>query len=145
MSNNDYFRYLRAVNGGISFLEVSEATGVPGSFLRQLEQRYRPMYDEDALHKLAAFYGVPWAEVTWRQPWSRRALTFFLRKVVETGALSQFELASGETFVGTVRWFDLGALLLAREDGTEVVVQRHTVERWSLAGEPFTPPAEETV
>jgi len=143
MSNNDYFRYLRAMNDGLPFSEISEATGVPTSFLRQLEQRYRPVYDEAALRKLAEYYGVPWAEVVWRQPWSRRALTFFLEEVQKEDIPAQFELASGETFAGKLRWFDLGAFLLALEDGSEIVIQRHMVERWCKVGEPFTPPAEE--
>jgi hypothetical protein len=33
-----------------------------------------------------------------------------------------------------VQWSDLGAALLQLENGQEVVVQRHMVDRWQIAG-----------
>ncbi len=139
MSSGDYLRYLRALVGGPDFREVSSKSGVPIPILRQIEQRYRPIGDEETLRKLADYYGVPADEVLWRHRWSRRALTFFLQDRVGDRAPARFEMATGDTLEGVVRWYDLGAFLLETPDG-EIVVQRHMVERWSEVGKPFTPP-----
>ncbi len=139
MSSGDYIRYLRALMGGPDFREVSAKSKVPIPILRQIEQRYRPIGDEETLHKLADYYDVPADELIWRHRWSRRALTFFLQDRVADGLPARFELATGEILEGVARWFDLGAFLLETEEG-ELVVQRHMVERWSEADKPFTPP-----
>ena len=35
---------------------------------------------------------------------------------------------------GKVQWSDLGAALLLNDAGQEIVVQRHTVDRWQIVG-----------
>ncbi len=143
MSSSDYLRYLRALKRGPDFRTISEATGVPAGILRQMEQRYRPLGNEEILRKLAIYYDLPAEELFWRHAWSRRDLTFFLQEVSGQDVLADFELATGSTLSGRVQWFDLGSFSLLQEDGREAIVQRHVVERWRRAGQPFSPPAGE--
>jgi transcriptional regulator with XRE-family HTH domain len=134
MSASDYLRYLRAVKGGPTPQDIENATGVPAGAYRQIEQRYRAMGNEEELASLAAYFEVPVEELTGRLEWTRKALSAALVEAVEMKAPISLELRSGQTLTGTVQWSDLGAALLQLEDGQEVVVQRHMVDRWQIAG-----------
>lgn len=133
MSASDYLRYLRAVQGGPTPQDVETATGVPAGAYRQIEQRYRAMGSEEELASLAAYFQVPVEELTGRVEWTRKALSAALVEAVEQGAPISLELRSGQTLTGKVQWSDLGAALLQLEDGQEVIVQRHMVDRWQIA------------
>ncbi|MDH7485784.1 MAG: hypothetical protein QHJ81_05845 [Anaerolineae bacterium] len=130
MSLGDYLRYLRAVKGGPTPWEIADATGVPSSIYRQMEQRYRAVGDEEALVKLAGYFQVPVEELRWRFDWPRKALSAALVAAQEEGRPIRLHLRTGESFAGRVEWWDLGAVLLTLADGQQVVVQRHVVERW---------------
>ncbi|GAB4568947.1 MAG: hypothetical protein Kow0047_22010 [Anaerolineae bacterium] len=136
MSSGDYVRYLRALRGGPDLFTVSAESGVPSKAIRELEQRYRPVGDEETLRKLAQYYQVPEDELLWRHAWSRKKLTYALHRAQTTQKPIELNLRSGETFVGHVVWWDLGAALLRLEDGREVVIQRHMVDTWSPSPEP---------
>ncbi|MCD6290829.1 MAG: hypothetical protein J7M34_10035 [Anaerolineae bacterium] len=130
MSSGDYLRYLRALKGGPDLLTVSAGSGVPTKVLRELEQRYRAVGDEEVLDKLAQYYGVPAEELRWRHEWSRKALSIALDIAQERGVPIRLNLRTGQSFQGLVVWWDLGATLLEMKDGTRVVVQRHMVDTW---------------
>lgn len=132
MSTGDYLRYLRAVKGSPTPQHIEEATGVKAGDYRQIEQRYRAMGSEEELAKLAAYYEVPVEEMTSRVEWTRKALSAALVEAVEQDAPIRLELRNGHTVTGKVQWSDLGAALLQLEDGQEVVVQRHMVDRWQI-------------
>ena len=132
MSASDYLRYLRAVKGGPTPQDIENATGVPAGAYRQIEQRYRAMGNEEELASLAAYFEVPVEELTGRVEWTRKALSAALVEAIEMNAPISLELRSGQTVTGTVQWSDLGAALLKLEDGQEVVVQRHMVDRWQI-------------
>jgi transcriptional regulator with XRE-family HTH domain len=133
MSASDYLRYLRAVKGGPTPQDIEAATGVPAGAYRQIEQRYRAMGSEEELASLAAYFEVPVEELTSRLDWTRKALSAALVEAVEQDAPISLELRSGQTLTGKVQWSDLGAALLQMEDGQEIVVQRHMVDRWQTA------------
>ncbi len=132
MSASDYLRYLRAVKGGPTPQDIETATGVPAGAYRQIEQRYRSMGTEEELASLAAYFEVPTEELTSRVEWSRKALSAALVVAVEQDRPIQLALRNGHTITGKVQWSDLGAALLKLEDGHEVVVQRHMVDRWQI-------------
>jgi transcriptional regulator with XRE-family HTH domain len=134
MSASDYLRYLRAVKGGPTPQDIETATGVPAGAYRQIEQRYRAMGKEEELASLAAYFEVPVEELTSRVEWTRKALSAALVEAIEQDALIRLELRSSQTLTGKVQWSDLGAALLQLENGQEVVVQRHMVDRWQIAG-----------
>ncbi|HSN75284.1 MAG TPA: helix-turn-helix transcriptional regulator [Anaerolineae bacterium] len=134
MSASDYLRYLRAVKGGPTPQDIENATGVPAGAYRQIEQRYRAMGSEEELAKLATYFEVPVEELTGRVEWTRKALSAALVEAVEMNAPISLEMRSGQTLTGMVQWSDLGAALLQLECGQEVVVQRHMVDRWQIAG-----------
>jgi len=131
MSTGDYVRFLRALHGGQDFFTIQEASGVPSSVMRQLEQRYRHVGDEETLHRLAEYYGVPAEELLWRREWSRARLTFALEDAIREEVPIRLFLRTGETFEGQVRWVDLAATCLEVE-GQEIIVQRHWVAKWEL-------------
>lgn len=133
MSAGDYLRYLRALKGGPTPAEIEQATGVPASVYRQIEQRYRAVGTEEELTKLAEYFGVDPKEVLDRQPWARKDLSAFLVDAEEQGQPVRFYLRTGEVLTGQVRWSDLGAALLELEDGRQLVVQRHMIDRWEVA------------
>jgi len=133
MSSGDYLRFLRARHGGVDFFTVEQETGVPSSILRQIEQRYRAVGEEDILRRLAEFYGVPAEEVLWRHRWSRARLTFALEDALRENRPIRLYLRTGEEFAGHVLWVDLAATCL-KVDGHEIVVQRHWVDRWEILG-----------
>lgn len=132
MSANDYLRYLRAVKGGPTPQDIEAATGVGAGAYRQIEQRYRAQGTEEELASLAAYFEAPIEELTSRVEWTRKALSAALVEAVEQDAPIQLALRSGQTLTGKVQWSDLGAALLQLEDGQEVVVQRHMVDRWQI-------------
>lgn len=134
MSTGDYVRYLRAVKGGPTPHDIQEATGITAGLYRQLEQRYREIGDAEDLTKLAEYFGVPAEELIERSSWTRKALSEVLVNSRETQSPIRVELRNGESLVGVVKWSDLGAALILLEDGREVVIQRHFVDRWQLSG-----------
>lgn len=132
MSAGDYLRYLRAVKGGPTPQDIEQTTGVAAGTYRQIEQRYRAMGTEEELANLAAYFDVPVEELTRRAEWSRKALSAALVEAVEKDAPIRLELRSGPVLTGKVLWSDLGATLIQPEDGQEIVVQRHMVDRWQV-------------
>ncbi len=134
MSTGDYVRYLRAVKGGPTPHDIQEATEITAGLYRQLEQRYRQVGDGEDLTKLAEYFGVPAEELIERAPWTRKALSAALVEAREGQQPIRLTLRGGETIVGNVKWSDLGAVLIVPEDGREIVVQRHFVDRWTVGG-----------
>jgi transcriptional regulator with XRE-family HTH domain len=132
MSASDYLRYLRAVKGGPTPQDIESVTGVPAGAYRQIEQRYRAMGSEEELARLAAYFEVPVEELTSRLDWTRKALSAALVEAVEQDAPISLEMRGGQTLTGKVQWSDLGAALLQMENGQEIVVQRHMVDRWQV-------------
>lgn len=133
MSAGDYLRYLRALKGGPTPMDIERATGVPASVYRQIEQRYRAVGTEEELTKLAEYFGVDPEELLDRQAWARKDLSAFLVDAEEQNQLVRFHLRTGQALTGHVRWSDLGAALLELEDGRQLVVQRHVIDRWEVA------------
>jgi len=134
MSSGDYLRFLRALHGGKDFFTIEAETGIPSGLMRQIEQRYRAVGDEETLRKLAEYYGVDPEEVLWRHEWSRARLTFALEDAMREDVPIRLYLRTGETFTGKVQWVDLAATCL-NVDGREIVIQRHWVDKWELLPE----------
>jgi len=139
MSLGDELRYLRAFHGGGNLQEIEEAIGLTIGTLRYMEQRYRRVgEDDDALAKIAAYYGVPLDRLQYHRERYRKALSAVLHQAMESGDRTRFELRTGETVAGRVRWWDLGAFGLEPDDpdddGPLTVVQRHAVVNWEGAG-----------
>jgi transcriptional regulator with XRE-family HTH domain len=132
MSTGDYVRYLRAMKGGPTPQDIEQATGVAAGNYRQIEQRYRAMGSAEELASLAGYFEVPADELTGRLEWTRKGLSAALVEAVEMDAPIRLELRSGHNVTGKVLWSDLGAALIQRDDGREVVVQRHMVDRWQI-------------
>lgn len=132
MSTGDYVRQLRALRGGPTPLEIEQAAGLPAGLYRQLEQRYRGVGSEEDLAKLADYFRVPVEELTSRQQWTRKDLSAALVEANEQDRPIQLVLRSGQAITGKVVWSDLGATLLHLDDGRELVIQRHIVDRWEL-------------
>ncbi len=131
MSSGDYLRFLRALRGGKDFFTIEAETGIPSGIMRQIEQRYRAVGDEETLRRLAEYYGVPAEEVLWRHEWSRARLTFALEDAMRQDVPIRLFLRTGETFTGKVCWVDLAATCLV-VDGKEIIIQRHWVDKWEL-------------
>mgnify|MGYP001028997819 CR=1 FL=1 len=136
MSLGDYLRYLRALKGGPTPWEIQEATGIPSGLYCHIEQRYREIGDDETMRKLAAYFGVPFGELARRKPKYRKALSAALASSLKRRTPIRLILRSGHEFTGQVCWWDLGATLLALDDGDEVVVQRHMVDDWAELGGP---------
>ncbi len=134
MSLGDYVRYLRAMKGGPDFWTIEEATGVPGGTLREIEQRYRRVGEnDDDLQKLANYFGLPAQELTWRREKWRKLLSEALHTAQSEERTIHLVLRDGPSFEGRVLWWDLGATELELSEGGErVVVQRHAVDDWEL-------------
>lgn len=132
MSTGDYLRHLRAAKGGPTPLDIEQATGVPSGTYRQIEQRYRAIGSEEELGKLAAYFGVDAEELISRQAWTRKELSAFLVEAFEEDRPVQLNLRTGDVLTGRVLWSDLGAALLEQEDGRQLVVQRHVIDRWEM-------------
>jgi len=134
MSLGDYVRYLRAMNGGPDYRAIEAATGVAGRTLREIEQRYRRVGEDDDLHKLADYFGVPVQELTWRREKWRKLLSEALHTAQKEGRSIRLMVRDGPVFEGRVLWWDLGAAELELSGGEDnVVVQRHVVDDWLLA------------
>lgn len=131
MSSGDYLRFLRALHGGKDFFTIEAECGVPSSLMRQIEQRYRAVGDEETLRKLAEYYGVSAEDVLWRHEWSRARLTFALEDAMRKGKPIRLFLRTGEVYEGYVQWVDLGATSL-KVDEKEIIIQRHWVDKWEL-------------
>ena len=140
MSLGDYLRLLRARAGGVTPLEIEEATGLQKGSYRLIEQRYRSVGDELSVQRLAGFYGVPAEELRWRLDWPRKALSYSLVAAMRLGNPITLHLWNGKNVKGRVKWWDLGAVGLETEQGGLLVVQRHATERW----EPFVAESDPT-
>jgi transcriptional regulator with XRE-family HTH domain len=134
MSLGDYARYLRALKGGPDFLTIEEATGVPTRAIREIEQRYRRVGEnDDDLQKLADYFGVPVEELIWRREKWRKLLSEALYTAQTEKRPIRLILRDGPTLEGQVLWWDLGAAELElAEKGACLVVQRHAVDDWVL-------------
>lgn len=132
MSTGDYVRQLRAIKGGPTPLEIEQATGLTPGVYRQMEQRYRAVGSDEDLAKLAEYFEVPVEEFASRQEWTRKALSAALVEAIEQDCPIRLALRNGDNLTGKVIWSDLGAALVELEDGRQVVVQRHIVDRWEL-------------
>ena len=135
MSLGDELRYLRAFRGGGNLMEIEDAIGLQPGTLRFMEQRYRRVgEDDEVLAKIAAYYGVPLEQLQYHRERYRKALSAYLHQALESETTARFELRTGETLTGQVRWWDLGTFGLDPEDGGPLtVVQRHAVLDWPLA------------
>jgi len=135
MSLGDYVRYLRAMKGGPDYRAIEAATGITGRALREIEQRYRRVGEDDGdLQKLADYFGVPVQELTWRREKWRKLLSEALHTAQQEARPIRLVVRDGPVFEGRVLWWDLGAAELALLAGEgNVVVQRHVVDDWSLA------------
>jgi hypothetical protein len=89
--------------------------------------------NDDDLQKLADYFGVPAAVLTWRREKWRKQLSEALYTAQNEGRPIRLILREGPTFEGRVLWWDLGAteLELSGTDG-RVVVQRHAVDDWTI-------------
>jgi transcriptional regulator with XRE-family HTH domain len=135
MSLGDELRYLRAFHGGGNLGEIEDEMGLEPGTLRYLEQRYRRVgEDDEVLAKIAAYYSVPLEKLQTHRDRYRKALSAYLQQALESEAAARFELRTGETMTGRVRWWDLGAFGLdPAEGGSLTVVQRHAVLNWAPA------------
>jgi hypothetical protein len=137
MSLADELRYLRAFKGGGNLMEIEEEIGLELGTLRFMEQRYRRVgEDDEILDKIAAYYDVPLATLQYHRERYRKALSAYLHQATESKSTAHFELRTGETMSGQVRWWDLGAFGLdVGNDEPLIVVQRHAVLDWEGAAE----------
>jgi hypothetical protein len=134
MSLGDYVRYLRAMKGGPDFWTIQEDTGVPSRTLREIEQRYRRVGENDEdLQKLAEYFGVSVEKLTQRREKWRKLLSEALHVAQTDACPIRLALRDGPTFEGHVLWWDLGATELELSDKQgRLVVQRHAVDDWAL-------------
>ena len=130
MSLGDELRFLRATAGGITPLEIAEATGIDAGLYCQLEQRYREMGDDETVEKLAAYFACDPDMLQRARSWSRKALSQHLARALAKESSIELHLRTGETLTGRPAWWDLGAIGLAVEDRSLIVVQRHAVIDW---------------
>ena len=131
MSLGDELRYLRAFHGGEDLESIEETTGVPRGTIRMWEQRYRRVgEDDEMLARLADYYNAPLEELKFHRERYRKALSAVLYRSEENDQVVQFQLRTGETMEGCVRWWDLGSFGLEREGAEFTVVQRHAVIDW---------------
>ncbi|MCS7061487.1 MAG: hypothetical protein RMN25_10025 [Anaerolineae bacterium] len=132
MSLGDHLRFLRAMRGGVQSSGMSEADRRK---VRELELRYRDTSDDELVHRLADYYGVPVEELMWHRARSRRSLSDYLLAVHSQNRPAELRLRCGEVLTGRVLWWDLAAIgLCVAEDRPLVVVQRHAVIDWPLTG-----------
>jgi len=132
VSLGDELRYLRAFHGGGNLMEIEAEIGLEPGTLRYMEQRYRRVgEDDEVLTKIAAYYDVSLATLQYHRERYRKALSAHLHQAMESRATARFELRTGETLSGQVRWWDLGTFGLDTQDGRPItVVQRHAVLDW---------------
>lgn len=136
MSLGDHLRFLRAMRGGPDFNALGAALDeADRRKAREIELRYRDTSDEEIVRRLADCYGAPVEELMWHRARSRRALSDYLLAVSSENRPAELRLRSGETLAGRVLWWDLAAIGLQPADGRPlIVVQRHAVIDWPLAG-----------
>lgn len=132
MSTGDFVRFQRALHGGPTPAEIEQATGVSAATYRMLEQRYRAIGTEEELAKLATYFGVEDSELLERQEWTRKQLSADLVEAADQERPIRLDLRTGESFTGQVIWSDLGAALIDLQDGQQLVIQRHMIDRWEL-------------
>jgi transcriptional regulator with XRE-family HTH domain len=140
MSLGDELRYLRAFHGGGNLQEIEDEIGLEPGTLRYMEQRYRRVgEDDELLARIAAYYGVPVERLQFHRERYRKALSIYLHRAQESGAMVRCELRTGETLTGKVRWWDLGAFGLDPDEGGPLtIVQRHSVLDWPLDDDQMT-------
>jgi len=136
MSLGDHLRFLRALRHEDGMNGLAAALGeADARKLREIEYRYRDLSDEDLVRKLAAYYGAPVEELMWHRARSRRALSDYLLAVHAEKRPAELRLRTGDVLTGRVVWWDLAAIGLETADNQPiVVVQRHAVVDWPLAG-----------
>jgi hypothetical protein len=132
MSLGDELRYLRAFHGGGDLGEIEQEMGLEPGTLRYMEQRYRRVgEDDEELAKIAAYYGTSLEKLQYHRERYRKALSAALHQAMESREPIRFELRTGETLAGRVRWWDLGTFGLETGDEAPLtVVQRHAVLDW---------------
>jgi transcriptional regulator with XRE-family HTH domain len=133
MSLGDELRYLRAFHGGGNLGDIEQEMGLEPGTLRYMEQRYRRVgEDDEVLAKIATYYDVPIGNLQFHRERYRKALSAYLQQALESEETARLELRTGDTVVGRVRWWDLGAFGLDPQDGGPLtVVQRHAVLNWA--------------
>ena len=140
MSLGDELRYLRAFHGGGNLQEIEDEIGLEPGTLRYMEQRYRRIgEDDELLARIAVHYGVPVERLQFHRERYRKALSTYLHRAQESGAMVRCELRTGETLSGKVRWWDLGAFGLDPDEGGPLtIVQRHSVLDWPMDDDQMT-------
>ncbi len=140
MSLGDYVRFLRALRGGVSTRDVMEGAGLGElRVLREIEQRYREVGDDETLEKLARYFEVPVEDLKWRRLHARKALSGFVDQAMHQGHTVSLTVRTGEMLTGTIRGWDLDCIGLQPLDRDElVIVQRHMVDDWATVVEPAT-------
>jgi len=136
VSLGDELRYLRAFRGGGNLGEIEEEIGLEPGALRQMEQRYRRVGEDDEdLAKIAAYYGATLERLQWHRERYRKALSAYLHGAMESEESVRLELRTGETLSGKVQGWDLGSFGLKVGEGEPLLlVQRHAVLDWEGAG-----------
>ena len=132
MSLGDELRYLRAFHGGENLMEIEGEIGIELGTLRYMEQRYRRVgEDDEILAKIATYYGVPLETLQYHRERHRKALSAYLYEAMQAESVARFQLRTGETMSGRIRWWDLGAFGLEVEgEESLIIVQRHAVVNW---------------
>ena len=140
MSLGDELRYLRAFHGGGNLQEIEDEIGLEPGTLRYMEQRYRRIgEDDELLARIAAYYGVLVERLQFHRERYRKAFSAYLHHAQESGTVARFELRTGETLTGKVRWWDLGAFGLDPDEGGPLtIVQRHSVLDWPMGDDHMT-------
>lgn len=139
MSLSDYIKYLRAVKGGLTPWEIAEGSGVPARDIHLIEVKHRRMGDDDeALQKLAAFFGVSVEDLTNRREAYRKRLTEFLHESRESKTPVVLRLESDEQINGTIQWYSREAVAIApqSEDNSPCIVQRGWISDWRRVENP---------
>lgn len=134
MSLGDYLRYLRALRGGPTCLEVGLGAGlsVP-TIVAQIERRYREIGDDETIERLATYFQVPVENLRRYRGRSRKALSVFLDEAWRSGQPVRVTVWTGETLTGRVVNWDMAAFGLAPTDSSpEILVQRHAVDAWEF-------------
>ncbi len=132
MSLRDQLRYLRALNGGLSYVDLSQVLGEEDTSLYfAIEQRYRDVSTDEIIPKIAVYYHVPVEELQWHRARSRKALALHVHAAMQNHETVTLRLRTGETLIGRPAWWDLAAIGL-QPIGAEdlIVVQRHVVIDW---------------
>ena len=131
MSLSDYVKYLRAVKGGLTPWEIAEGSGVPAREVHLIEVKHRRMGEDDALGRLASFFGVPVEDLTRRREAYRKRLTRFLEESREHESGVALKLESGEELEGAVAWYSREAVALAPSgEDHPYIVQRGWIADW---------------